>query len=316
MNFTGSNSHPLLRLILGCLAFLGLSHAWSQQGTGQVSSRLGQPGKDVMWLPTPDLMVTSMLRMAEVTRHDFVVDLGSGDGKIPIAAARQFGARALGLEFNPDLVEVSKLRARQAGVADKAEFRQADIFTTDFSSASVVTLYLLPELNLKLRPTLLRMARGTRISSHSFDMGGWRPDETTLIGTARTMLWVVPAPVAGAWTIRYAGVKPDAPAAIALRQRFQDIDGEAALSQARVSLQNVRLRGGDIEFGVRDAAGRQLRFSGRVAADRIVGNVMQAGAGAGRSGFEAIRAEAGTPFPEAEATEAEKNEAVRVLGAQ
>ena len=198
MNGTQLNSRPLVRLTVGWLACLALSDAWAQQSTGDYMPRLGQSGKDVMWLPTPDLMVDSMLRMAEVTSRDFVVDLGSGDGKIPITAARRFGARALGLEFNPDLVEVSKLRARQANVADKVEFRQADIFTTDYSSASVVTLYLLPEINLKLRPTLLKMNPGTRISSHSFDMGSWRPDETTVIGSARTMLWVIPAHMAGA----------------------------------------------------------------------------------------------------------------------
>ncbi len=304
-------------VIVGMLACLAMSHAGAQQpATGNPAPRLGQPGKDVMWLPTPDLMVDSMLRMAEVTPRDFVVDLGSGDGKIPIAAARRFGARALGLEFNPDLVEVSKLRAREAGVAGKVEFRQADIFTTDYSAATVVTLYLLPEINLKLRPTLLKMNPGTRVTSHSFDMGSWRPDETTLIGTGRTMLWVIPAPVAGTWTVRYAVTNGNAPGAIALRQRFQDIEGEAVIDQARVSLQNAHVRGNDIHFGVRDAAGKQLQFTGRVMADRIVGDVTQAGSasGSGRSRFEAVRSAAETPFPEAEATDAEKNEAVRVLG--
>ena len=314
MNGTQSNSRPLVRLMVGWLACLALSQAGAQQGSGDYTPRLGQPGKDVIWLPTPDLMVGSMLRMAEVTSRDFVVDLGSGDGKIPITAARQFGARALGVEFNPDMVEVSKLRARQANVADKVEFRQADIFTTDYSSASVVTLYLLPEINLKLRPTLLKMNPGTRIASHSFGMADWRPDETTTIGTGRTMLWVVPAQVAGAWTIRYAGKKADAPGAIVLRQRFQGIEGEATLSHARVSLQNARVRGNDIHFGVRDAAGQQLQFSGQIMANRIVGQVTQAGRG--RSRFEAVRSDAEAPFPEAEATDAEKNGAVRALGGQ
>ena len=314
MNGTASNSRPLLRLTIGWLACLALSHAAAQQSTGDYTPRLGQPGKDVMWLPTPDLMVDSMLRMAEVTSRDFVVDLGSGDGKIPISAARRFGARALGLEFNPDLVEVSKLRAREAGVADKVEFRKADIFSTDYSGASVVTLYLLPEINLKLRPTLFKMNPGTRISSHSFDMGSWRPDETTLIGSARTLLWIIPAHVAGAWTLRYDGNKADAPGAIVLRQRFQEIEGEATLGPARVSLQNARLRGKEIHFGVRDAGGQQLLFSGQITANRIVGQVTQAKRG--RNRFEAIRVDAAAPFPEAEATEAEMSEAIRVLDAQ
>ena len=180
MNGTQSNSRPLVSLMVGWLACLAMSHAWAQQATGDYTPQVGQAGKDVIWVPTPDSLVDSMLRMAEVTSRDFVVDLGSGDGKIPITAARQFGARALGVEFNPDMVEVSKLRARQANVADKVEFRQADIFTTDYSSASVVTLYLLPEINLKLRPTLLKMNPGTRIASHSFGMADWRPDAPNL----------------------------------------------------------------------------------------------------------------------------------------
>ena len=315
MNDIRSSFRPLVSLMVGWLACLALSHAWAQQGAGDYRPQIGQAGKDVIWVPTPDLLVDSMLRMAEVTSRDFVVDLGSGDGKIPITAARQFGARALGVEFNPDMVELSKLRARQANVADKAEFRQADIFTTDYSSASVVTLYLLPEINLKLRPTLLKMNPGTRIASHSFGMADWRPDETTTIGTGRTMLWVVPAQVAGAWTIRYAAKKADAPDAIVLRQRFQDIEGEATLNnQARASLQNARLRGSDIHFVVRDASGRQLQFSGQVTPNRIVGQVAQARGGQSR--FEAVRSDAAAPFPEAEATDLEKNGAVRALGVQ
>ena len=315
MNGTRSSFRPLVSLMVGWLACLAMSHAGAQQAPREFTPQVGQAGKDVIWVPTPDALVDSMLRMAEVTSRDFVVDLGSGDGKIAIAAARQFGARALGVEFNPDMVELSKLRARQATVADKVEFRQADIFTTDYSSASVVTMYLLPEINLKLRPTLLKMNPGTRIASHSFSMGDWRPDETTMIGTGRTMLWVVPAHVAGAWTIRYAAKKADAPDTIVLRQRFQEIEGEATLNtKARASLQNTRVRGTDISFDVRDAAGQRLQFSGQIIANRIVGQVTQ-----GRlsvSSFEALRKDAEAPFQEAEASDQEKSGAVRALGGQ
>lgn len=314
MNGTQSISRPLVSLMVGWLACLALSHAWAQQGTGSYTPQVGQAGKDVIWVPTPDQLVESMLRMAEVTPRDFVVDLGSGDGKIPITAARRFGARALGVEFNPDMVELSKLRARQANVADKVEFRQADIFTTDFSSANVVTMYLLPEINLKLRPTLLKMAPGTRIASHSFDMGDWRPDESTLIGNARTMLWVIPAHVAGTWSVGYSGDKAQAPEALVLRQRFQEIEGEATVGTARMSLQNARMRGDDIQFGARDAAGQMLQFSGRIMANRIVGEVSRGGRV--RSRFEAVRSDARAAFPEAEATELEKTGAVRALGGQ
>ncbi len=185
--------------------------AYAQQKSGEFTPRLGQSGKDVMWLPSPDAMVDRMLVMGEVTARDYLVDLGSGDGKIPIAAARSRGARALGLEFNPDFVEVSKRRALQAGVAQKAEFRQADIFVTDFSSADIVTLYLLPELNLRLRPILLKMKPGTRIVSNSFDMQTWKPDEVSHIGTASGFLWIIPAHVAGSWTVSYRPAKAAAP---------------------------------------------------------------------------------------------------------
>lgn len=312
MNNTRSILRPLASYIVGLLAFVVASSALAQQGNSEYTPSLGQAGKDVMWHPTPDPMVDRMLRMAEVTSLDFVVDLGSGDGKISIAAARDFGARALGIEYNPAMVELSKRRARQAGVQDKVEFRQADIFATDFSNADVVTLYLLPELNLKLRPTLLKMKPGTRISSYSFDMGNWRPDETTFTGNEQTFLWVIPAHVAGTWTIDYPGRKTNAPGTLVLRQRFQNIEGEASLEHSRVSLQNARMRGTSISFGLRDARGQPVEFSGQVMGNRIVGHATSASLG--RTRFEALRSTTGPAFEEAGA-EAE-TEATKALGGQ
>ena len=298
-----------IAVLLVSLAVLGAS---AQTADSEYTPRRGQAGKDVMWLPTPDDMVDSMLRMAEVTPQDLLVDLGSGDGKIAIAAARQYGARALGLEFNPELVEVSRRRGREAGVMDKVEFRQADIFVADFSNASVVTMYLLPELNLRLRPVLFRMKPGTRVSSHSFDMGSWRPDETTYIGTGRTFLWVVPAAVAGSWRLSYSAAFNEAPSEVVLRQRFQSVDGEAGLARWRASLRDVRLRGASIAFEVRDGRGRPLQFSGQVAGDRMTGDVVSGHAGQMR--FTAVRTSAGQSFGEAEATAQEQADAVRALG--
>ena len=160
---------------------------------------VGQEGKDVIWVPTQDKLVEAMLDMAKVTPADFVMDLGSGDGRIVIAAAKR-GARALGIEYNPDMVELSKRKAKEAGVSDKASFVKADIFESDLSRATVITMYLLPNLNLKLRPALLELRPGTRIVSHDFTMGDWEADETISADAATAHLWIVPAKVDGLWT--------------------------------------------------------------------------------------------------------------------
>ena len=189
------------RRLFGAALLAGALPAWAQRspgfGAGTYQPEPFQAGKDVVWVPTPDALVTRMLQMAGVTRHDHVIDLGAGDGKIVIAAARQFGARALGIEFNPELVAHAQRRARAAGVADRARIVQGDIFEADLSAASVITLYLLTELNLKLRPTLLRLKPGTRLVTHAFGMGTWQPDEHSRAGGATAYLWLVPANVGG-----------------------------------------------------------------------------------------------------------------------
>jgi len=154
---------------LALLAALAVPFAVSAQ---KFEPQVGQAGKDVIWVPTPDEVVARMLTMAQVGPNDFHMDLGSGDGKIVIAAAKR-GAKALGIEYNPDMVKLSQENAQKAGVSDRAQFRRADIFATDFSQATVITLYLLPALNMKLRPTILAMKAGTRVASHSFTMEDW-----------------------------------------------------------------------------------------------------------------------------------------------
>lgn len=168
-------------------------------GDGSFKPEVGQAGKDVIWVPTPDSLVKAMLTVAEVKPTDYVVDLGAGDGKIAIAAGRDFGARAHGIEYNPNMVALARRNAQRAGVADKVTFVQGDIFESDFSDATVVTLYLLPSLNEKLRPTLLKMKPGTRIVSNSFSMGDWEPERTINTDDATGYFWIVPADASGKW---------------------------------------------------------------------------------------------------------------------
>lgn len=165
---------------------------------------VGQKGKDVVWVPTPQALVDKMLDMAKVTPNDYVVDLGSGDGRTVITAAKR-GARALGIEYNPDMVQLSQRNARRAGVAERAKFVKADLFKVDFSQATVITMFLLPDLNLKLRPKILNLKPGTRVVSNSFTMGDWEADQTVTLNNGdgcdtsycTALLWIVPAKVAG-----------------------------------------------------------------------------------------------------------------------
>ena len=164
---------------------------------------VGQAGKDVVWVPTPQALVNKMLDMAKVTPADFLMDLGSGDGRTVITAAKR-GVKAMGIEYNPDMVALSIRNAAEAGVSDKATFVKADIFESDFSKATVITLFLLPDLNLRLRPKLLDMAPGTRVVSNSFRMEAWEPDHTETVSEdcvswCTALLWIVPAKVEGTW---------------------------------------------------------------------------------------------------------------------
>jgi methyltransferase family protein len=194
----------------------------------QFQPQVGQAGKDVIWVPTPDDVVERMLIMAQVTPNDFVWDLGAGDGKIAIMAAKKFGARAVGVEYNPEMVKHANGNAQAAGVAGtgpgKATIRHGDIFATDFSQATVVTLYLLPALNMKLRPQLLSMRPGTRVVSHSFSMEDWEADEISTLDGRRAYFWLVPANVMGTWNLEAAGQRHE----MALEQTFQKVSGTIA----------------------------------------------------------------------------------------
>jgi SAM-dependent methyltransferase len=233
----------------------------------QFQPQVGQAGKDVIWVPTPDDVVERMLTMAQVTPNDFVIDLGSGDGKIAIMAAKKFGARALGIEYNPDMVKLSQENARQAGVAEKASFRRADIFASDFSQATVITMYLLPALNMKLRPQILSMRPGTRVVSHSFSMEDWEADEISTLDGRRAYFWLVPANVMGSWNLETGSQKLE----MSLEQTFQKVSGTITLGPIHAGLRDARLRGTNITFAYLDQNGVRRDFSGRVAGTRMEG---------------------------------------------
>jgi SAM-dependent methyltransferase len=233
----------------------------------EYTPHVGQEGKDVIWVPTPQALVDKMLDMAKLTARDIHFDLGSGDGRTVIAAAKR-GAQAVGVEFNPDMVALSERAAAKEGVAAKAKFINGDIFQTDFSHATVVTLYLLPSLNLKLRPTILSMKPGTRVVSHAFTMDEWQADQTENVEGRTAYLWIVPAPVDGTW--KMPGGE------LTLKQSFQMITG--TLKQGgKESAFKGRLSGDQISFTVLDADGARRDFSGRVSGNTMQGVVKQAG---------------------------------------
>lgn len=205
---------------------------------------VGQAGKDVVWVPSPDALVEKMLDMARVTANDVVLDLGSGDGKTVIAAARR-GARAFGVEYNPDMVALSRQRIQSAGVARLATIDQGDLFEADLSKATVITMFLLPDINLKLRPKILDLRPGTRIVSNSFTMGEWEEDESQRVtenctSWCNALLWIVPAKVDGTWRVGNE--------TLTLNQTFQQVSG--TLGSATISA--GRLNGAEITFSVGD----------------------------------------------------------------
>ncbi|MFM9884795.1 MAG: class I SAM-dependent methyltransferase [Burkholderiales bacterium] len=233
---------------------------------------VGQAGKDVIWVPTPDTLIAKMLVMAKVTPNDFVIDLGSGDGRTVIAAAK-IGASAQGIEYNPDMVALSAKRAADAGVAAKAKFMKADIFESDFSKATVITMYLLPELNLRLRPKLLEMKPGTRLVSHAFTMGEWEPDEQATIEGRNAMLWIVPAKAEGSWTLRQSTGNGAAAFDVALTQEFQKLSGSVRQGQHTAKVEDGRINGEQVAFSFVDARGAKQRFSGKHTANRMEGSL-------------------------------------------
>ncbi|RPH43406.1 MAG: class I SAM-dependent methyltransferase [Burkholderiales bacterium] len=275
------------------LALPALSRAQQSGGSTPFTPQVGQQGKDVIWVPTPDALVDRMLRMAQVTPNDFVVDLGAGDGKIVIAAARDFKCRALGVEFNPDMVGVARRNAEKAGVANLAKFEQGDIFAFDYSAATVVTMYLLPGLNLKLRPTLLKMKPGTRLVTHQFTMGSWEPDDSSTVDGRPGYLWIVPASVGGSWKLSMNDARGSSETNASFSQVFQNVTGTVRMSAMEGRMRAVKLSGDRLVFDLMDDRGVLRSYDGRVSGDRIEGTTRGLDGATGT--FAAQRTGAATP---------------------
>jgi Methyltransferase domain len=270
---------PAARLALA-LSFAVLAAAASAQTAPAESKdytpQVGQSGKDVVWVPTPDALVERMLRMARVGPKDYVIDLGSGDGRTVIAAGK-LGARAMGIEYNPDMVSLSIKNAEMAGMGDKVKFIKADIFETDFNEATVITMYLLPSLNIKLRPKLLDMRPGTRIVSHAFNMEDWQPDQTVTVEGRDAYLWIVPAKVNGSWKLTVPAGSGEESYQLALAQQFQRLNGGANGGGRSFDLIDAKLTGPAVKFAFVDANGLKREFNGRVSGGKMEGTTQTQG---------------------------------------
>jgi hypothetical protein len=254
-------SHSFPRsLALSCLAVVIVAGAALAE---KFEPRVGQPGKDVVWVPSPQALVDRMLDMAKVGPGDVHFDLGSGDGRTVITAAKR-GATAVGVEFNPNMVNLARDAAKQAGVTDRATFIEGDLFQADISKATSISLFLLPDINLRLRPKLLDLKPGTRIVSNSFDMGDWTPDQTIQAGPectswCRGHLWIIPAKVAGTWKLPDGGE-------LTLEQRYQTITGSLRMGNSNMNISVGKVIGDQITF----TAGTQ-HYTGRVSGNTIEG---------------------------------------------
>jgi hypothetical protein len=277
MKNTGLTSGQLLTII-----FLFLSFTINAQQNAKQSEfhpEVGQEGKDVVWVPTPQPLVDKMLELAGAQPGDFLIDLGSGDGRTVITAAKR-GIKAMGIEFNPDMVALSKKNAADAGVGNIAEFVQGDLFETDFSKATILTMFLLPDINLRLRPIILDMKPGTRVVTNTFTMQEWQYDETATTddyGTSwnTAYLWIVPAKVEGRWRL-------DGEMQLVFLQEFQMLTGEMAnKNNDKEPITSGRLRGNEITFTVGDAV-----YTGTVNGNSMEGKVIR---GDKTSEWKAIR---------------------------
>lgn len=262
---------------LMCVATLVVGSAALAQPAMDYAPKVGQEGKDVVWVPTPQTLVDRMLDMAKATPQDFVIDLGSGDGRTVITAAKR-GIKAHGIEYNPDMVQLAKANAEKEGVADKATFVKADIFDSDFSKATVLTLFLLTDLNIRLRPTILNMKPGTRVVSNTFMMGDWEPDDKVeappgCSSFCKASLWIVPVQVEGTWQTGQSE--------LVLEQKYQAISGRLKTGNVIAPVTNGKMIGDRIAFS---AGGTQ--YTGTVVGNAIEG---ASKAGGGEAKWQAAR---------------------------
>jgi hypothetical protein len=247
-------------VLLVATALSSVAQEQSSSSNKSFEPQSGQAGKDVVWVPTPQSLVEKMLDIAKATPSDYLIDLGSGDGRTVITAAKR-GLRAHGIEYNPQMVELSQRAAKEAGVADKATFEKADLFESDFSKAQIITMFLLPWINEKLAPTLLELKPGTRIVSNTFQMGDWQADETVTVtedctNYCKALLWIVPAKVGGTWQLGEAELK--------LKQSYQMLSGTFGPTE----ITDGRVRGTEISFSVGDA-----KYTGTIDGKSMTGVV-------------------------------------------
>jgi SAM-dependent methyltransferase len=241
------------------------------------------PKLDVPYVPTPPQVVEKMLDLTQVTERDYVVDLGSGDGRIAIAAAKR-GAKAFGVDIDPERVKEAQENARAQGVSDKATFKEANLFETDFSDATVLTLYLYNSINMQLRPTILdKLKPGTRVVSHAFDMDDWKAEEVAKVDGRTVYFWIVPAKVEGAWKMTDGGKS----LALDLKQSFQNVTGTATIDGKTVPITNGKLRGAEITFTIDQGGGQSRTFTGQIDGNAIKPSTRQ---GAEAGNWEANRA--------------------------
>ncbi len=272
-----TRSELILR-VFACPGLLLLGALAAQPATAQDAGDHTRGNFDVPFVPTPQVTVDEMLRLANVGPQDFVLDLGSGDGRIVITAAKKFGARGLGVDLEYDLVIQSEEGARQAGVEDRAKFLQQDLFKTDLAQATVITMYLLPGVTRKLRPLLLGLKPGTRIVSHDFDLAEWKPDRKTYI-RKNVFLWIVPARVEGTWQARLALPPIERQLEFTLTQKFQEVDALARLNGVPAQVWEPKLEGDRLSFMLVDSTDREneatLYFTGRVNGGVIEGELVR-----------------------------------------
>jgi hypothetical protein len=261
--------------IASLIAIGASSLARAQEGAG-----------DVVYVPTPQVVVDAMLTMAKVNAKDFIIDLGSGDGRIVITAAKTFGARGFGVDLDEVLLKRANENAKREGVADRAHFVDENLFETDLSKATVITTYLLPEMNEKLRPKILHLKPGTRVVAHDYHMGEWQPDDNDTLsvpektvgnpGTSYIYMWYVPANAAGKWQIRAPVGGKTLAVDLDLSQRFQMLSGNARINDSAAQLQGARVRGEDVTFWLTVGSGASAvrhEFNGRVQGDTINGTL-------------------------------------------
>jgi len=273
--------------LAACLLLAVSTPSWSQ------AVELGQQSKDSVWVPTPERMIRRLLQLADTTADDVVVDLGAGDGRIPIHAARHFGARGIAVELEANLVQVARQAAVAQGVAHRVQVIQQDLFEADLSTATVLALYISPGAMQRLKPRLLKLKPGTRVVSHQFDLGDWEHDEKVEVEGRTGYLWVVPAAAEGTWRVRIAG----GDFRLRLKQRYQKLEGSAERGGKTVPVLGAQLRGTQIRFTTFDRDGTSRHYTGRLEGGRIEGN-SEAGLGIAPLAWVAVREPTGPTLSE------------------